>query len=417
VRGGGALRVHVQRHTDPARGLDGSPRAPARDLLSPGRATFSGLCASLVGIGLARFAYTPLLPALIEAGWFTPAAAAYLGAANLAGYLAGALLAPAVARRAGAVLVLRAMMVLATAAFFACAAPLSFAWYFAWRLGAGVAGGVLMALAAPTVLPHVPPDRRGLAGGAIFTGVGLGIAASGTVVPLLLRWGLVQAWSGLGVLALALTITAWNGWPPRGAPGRAALRPVKTPTGRVVKALYVEYALNAVGLVPHMIFLVDFVARGLGQGLAAGGRYWVVFGVGAMLGPVLAGYLADRIGFGPAVRLAFLIQTGAVGVLALSASPAWLLISSFLVGAFVPGIVPLVLGRLHELIAADAETRTAAWSRATAAFALGMALAGYGLSFVYARTEDYAILFTLGAGAILLALAIDLGAGRVDARR
>jgi predicted MFS family arabinose efflux permease len=192
---------------------------------------------------------------------------------------------------------------------------------------------------------------------------------------------------------------------------------VKAPTGRVVKALYVEYALNAVGLVPHMIFLVDFVARGLGQGLAAGGRYWVVFGVGAMLGPVLAGHLADRIGFGPAVRLAFLIQTGAVGVLALSASPAWLMVSCFLVGAFVPGIVPLVLGRLHELIAADAETRTAAWSRATAAFALGMALAGYGLAFVYARTEDYAILFTLGAGAILLALAIDLGAGRAAARR
>jgi hypothetical protein len=28
------------------------------------RATLAGLCASLVGIGLARFAYTPLLPAV-----------------------------------------------------------------------------------------------------------------------------------------------------------------------------------------------------------------------------------------------------------------------------------------------------------------------------------------------------------------
>jgi hypothetical protein len=55
------------------------------------RATASALCAILVGIGLARFAYTPLIPALVEAGWFTPAEAAYLGAANLAGYLAGAL--------------------------------------------------------------------------------------------------------------------------------------------------------------------------------------------------------------------------------------------------------------------------------------------------------------------------------------
>jgi hypothetical protein len=49
------------------------------------RATLSGFSASLVGIGLARFAYTPLLPAIIGARWFAPSSAAYLGAANLAG--------------------------------------------------------------------------------------------------------------------------------------------------------------------------------------------------------------------------------------------------------------------------------------------------------------------------------------------
>ena len=310
---------------------------------------------------------------------------------------------------------LRAMMALATAAFFACAAPLSFAWYFVWRLAAGVAGGVLMVLAAPTVLPYVPQARRGVAGGVIFTGVGLGIAASGTVVPWLLRWGLVQTWCGLGVIATALTVVAWNGWPRE--PARveaAAARAVPMPmrAGRTLKALYAEYALNAFGLVPHMIFLVDFVARGLGRGLAAGGRYWVVFGVGAMLGPVLAGALADCIGFGLAMRLAFAIQAAFVGVLVLSSAPGWLLVSSLVIGAFVPGMVPLTLGRVHELAAPDAQTRTAAWGRATTAFALGQAAAGYGLSFVYARAGDYALLFALGACAIALALAIDLTAGR-----
>ena len=172
------------------------------------RATVAGLCASLVGIGLARFAYTPLIPALIAAGWFAPAAAAYLGAANLAGYLAGALLARRMAQHATTAVVLRTNMLLASAAFFACAAPLPFAWFFAWRFAAGVAGGALMVLAAPTVLAHVPPARRGLAGGAIFTGVGLGIAASGTLVPLLLRAGLSATWCGLGALALVLTLLA-----------------------------------------------------------------------------------------------------------------------------------------------------------------------------------------------------------------
>ena len=120
------------------------------------RVTLAGLGASLVGIGLARFAYTPLIPALIAAGWFTPAQAAYLGAANLAGYLAGAPLARRMASSASTGTVLRTMMAVATVGFFACAAPLPFSWFFVWRFGAGIAGGVLMVLAAPVVLAQVP---------------------------------------------------------------------------------------------------------------------------------------------------------------------------------------------------------------------------------------------------------------------
>ncbi len=162
---------------------------PDRTVPTWRRATLAGLSAILVGIGLARFAYTPLLPALIQAGWFAASPAAYLGAANLAGYLAGALLARRLADRLAAAALLRGMMLLAVAAFVACAFPLSFLWYFVWRFASGFAGGALMVLAAPTVLPLVSAARRGLAGGVIFTGVGLGIIASGTLVPLLLQCG------------------------------------------------------------------------------------------------------------------------------------------------------------------------------------------------------------------------------------
>ena len=55
------------------------------------RYIFAGLSASLVSIGLARFAFTPLIPELIRERWFPPSVVIYLGAANLAGYLVGAL--------------------------------------------------------------------------------------------------------------------------------------------------------------------------------------------------------------------------------------------------------------------------------------------------------------------------------------
>ena len=183
---------------------------------------------------------------------------------------------------------LRGMMVVASAAFFACAFPISFGWFFVWRFASGISGGALMALAAPVVLPHIEPSRRGLASGAIFTGVGLGIAASGTLVPLLMHAGLAQTWFGLGAVALLLTVISWGGWPRDQLP--EIHQPSAPPSPRfALVALYVEYGLNAIGLVPHMIFLVDFVARGLGRGLVTGAQYWVLFGIGAMVGPLVTG--------------------------------------------------------------------------------------------------------------------------------
>jgi predicted MFS family arabinose efflux permease len=390
---------------------------PARVATAVGawRATLSGLCASLVGLGLARFAYTPLLPALIDAHWLSVSAAAYVGAANLAGYLAGALLAAPMATRASAAVVLRAMMLLATVALFACAWPLDVAWFFAWRFLAGLSGGVLMVLAAPTVLQHVAPARRGLASGAIFIGIGLGIAASGSLVPLLLREGLTPTWIGLGALSLALTWLAWSGWPADGEPAAPQVRRVShaLPTG-ALRAVYAEYALNAIGLVPHMIFLVAFVARGLGQGLAAGSQYWVLFGIGAVFGPILGGLLADSVGFKTALRLGFALQAVAVALPAFGLAGPWLIVSSLVMGAFTPGIVGLILGRLRGLLEHHPALQKAAWSKATTGFAIFQAGAAYGMSWLLIHGGRYRPLFGVGSVAIVLALLVDLASSRLD---
>lgn len=372
----------------------------------------AGLSASLVGLGLARFSYTPLIPALIAAKWFSASDVVYLGAANLAGYLAGALAARAAAGRIGAVRALRAMMLLATLSFFASSAPVSFTWFFAWRFLSGLTGGVIMVLAASVILQHTSPARRGIVGGVIFAGVGLGAAASGTLVPLLLQQGLQQAWYGLGALSALLTLASWWNWPTDAKDDAApsAHQGKHRRASAAARALLVQYGLNAVALVPHMIFIVDFVARGLGQGIAAGSRYWVLYGLGAIVGPLVTGHLGDRSGFGPALRAAFLIEAAAVLLPTVSAAPLSLIVSSVVIGGFTPGIVPLVLGRIHELAPHSAEQQRATWSHATTSFALFQAAAAYGFSWIYAQTDgDYLVLFGLGGSAVVVALAIDLG--------
>lgn len=385
----------------------GHPSAPEAG--QAWRFAAAGLCASLVGLGLARFAYTPLIPALIAAQWFSPSDVIYLGAANLAGYLAGALAARPLAARTGSIRALRGTMLLATLSCLACAMPVAFAWFFAWRFLAGLSGGVIMVLAASTILPHTASGKRGLVGGVIFAGVGLGIAASGTLVPLLLQQGLRESWLGLAALSGVLTLVAWPNWP-KADPATAAHASAPRPRlSAAVPTLTLQYGLNAVALVPHMVFVVDFVARGLGQGIAAGSQYWVLYGLGAVAGPLLTGHLADRAGFRPALRVAFLVQAVAAALPAVTTAPAALIVSCIVIGGFTPGIVPLVLGRIHELIPHGAEAQRAAWGRATTMFALFQAGAAYGLAALFAGTGgDYRILFVIGGTAAALALAIDL---------
>jgi predicted MFS family arabinose efflux permease len=260
--------------------------------------------------------------------------------------------------------------------------------------------------------------------GTIFLGLGLGIAASGTLVPRLLQFGLRETWLGLGALALVLTALSWFGWPgqlpqPSASAGTAASTPAAIPlaTRRKLRVLYAQYAINAIGLVPAMMLLVDLVARGLGRGSSVGASYWVLYGIGAIAGPLVCGFAGDRLGFGVAYRGALLLQGLAAAVLALTGHPVAVGVAAVVLGAFTPGIAPLGLGAIQETLPHDPTAQRAAWSYATSAFALFQALAGYGYAWMFAHShENYALIFGCGAVAVALALAVGWLGERVARR-
>jgi predicted MFS family arabinose efflux permease len=98
-----------------------------------------------------------------------------------------------------------------------------------------------------------------------------------------------------------------------------------------------------------------------------------------------------------------------VALLAVSTTRLSLTISSIVIGAMVPGIVSLTLGRVHELSPHDTDQQRKAWGLCTTAFALGQAAAAYGLSYIFARTSgDYQLLYGIGAAALAAALVIDM---------
>lgn len=358
----------------------------------------AGFAATLLGLGLARFAYTPLLPALVQEGWLTSPQAAYLGAANLLGYLAGALSAAPLGARFGNRAVLRAAMALTAVSLLACAWNGGLAWLSAWRIVAGATGAVLIVLAGPTVVAPLPLPVKARAIGVVFTGIGVGVVLAGLGMPLLAGAGVSAAWLVVGGVALLLTLAAWPHWPGPVARPSGGTAPAKVRSGALWLST-LAYAGDGIGYVPHTLFFADFVARGLGQGVAAGGYYWALFGAGAACGALVGGWLGARVGFPRAFALLLTVKAGAVGLPLLSTTAPALALSIFVAGLLTPGSVAVASGVSALLAGAGGHVR--AWGRMTAAFALAQAVGGYALSALYAATGSHRPLFAVGAVLLL----------------
>lgn len=264
-----------------------------------------------------------------------------------------------------------------------------------------------MVVAPATVMGAVPAVRRGVASGIIFTGVGAGIVCSGVFVPLLVEVGPGTTWVVLGTLAAGLTAAAWSSWPSDPASIASAARPA---AGSQIGSLFAVNAAVAAAYIPFMVFLADYVARGLGWGIATASVYWVILGIGALAGPLFAGRLGDAIGFGRALAMTMPPLVACPLWVVLAPTPLSLGISAFVIGSFIPGITAITLGRIHELVK-DSRRRQEIWRTATVFFAIGQATGAYGMSVVFsANGGAYRPLFMIGslAGA-LAAVALVVG--------
>ena len=376
------------------------------------RLSLAGLSATFVGNGIGRFAFVALMPALIQSGWCSQADASWLGVATLVGYVAGAALSNSLAARFPSAWLLRAAMLVCALSFFACAMEgAGLAWAYAWRTAAGAAGAVLMVLPAPVVLSRHEASIRARTSGVVFSGIGLGAAASGILVPLLIGagaalpflhlQGLTSAWLGLGAICLGLTVLSWHAWPIEtpAAPGATANPELPADVKPAVLLILVAHGLNAVGYLAHTMFLPDYVVRELGMPLATGGFFWSMFGLGAAIGPMLAGSLADVFGLKRGLVAGLVLKAFSAILPVWSSSPAALLVSAVLMGICTPGIVALVSAYALERVGPLHHRK--AWGMATSSFAIAQAGGGALMAIAATQLQSYHALFCVSAIALL----------------
>lgn len=358
----------------------------------------AGAAAPFVGVGLGRFAYNPLFPEMVSAGWLLPAGGGYVGAFNLAGYLSGVMMGRSVAARAGVPFTINAAMGLMALSFLASAVNLGLAWLCGARFLAGFSGGVLMVLAGPVVQSCVSAGRRGIAGGIVISGVGTGIIFGAAIMPLLLGFGIVGAWTGLALITLAIWGLTCRLWPAVSISAGFGM----TVTARNARLMVAAYGLAGAGMVPHMVYLSDLFIRGRGYSFGLASAAWLLFGVGAILGSLLGGKAVDRLGGYRATLIWLAVQIAGIALLLIWGKQA-ALAAGFLGGFGGIGLTGVVLGYAHELNPAISGI---IWKAATAAFAICQAVGSFALAFLFDISQSH--LPVVVAGLLLSAAAFGL---------
>ena len=366
------------------------------------RVAIGAQCGLLIGMGLGRFSYTPMVPALIASGSLSEAEAGYVGAINLGGYLLGGLAVPWLLRRADRVVWLRVAICLSVLCLFASILPGGFLWLAFWRGLVGIAVAVIMILGISSVTATAPAGRTGLANAVAYTGVGLGILLAAAGLPWLLSIGEVWAWggtAGIGLIALAIALWAWDG------PAAERARAIPPPPTYLGEArgdglrLVLAQGLFAVGLVPHSIYWVDYLVRSLGWSTGAAGGQWVLFGAAAIAGTLVWGRIGDRIGFRPALIAVYLsLALGAVLPVLVPAPPA-IVLSSLLVGA-QPGLTAIIAGQAQRVMGPG--SMLGLWRWMVLSVGAAQLVGGYALVALFNATGSYLAVFGVGGAAFAL---------------
>src|ERR1700722_2889729 len=171
---------------------------------------FGGLAAMTAAIGIGRFVYTPILPAMLGVLGWSKSDAGLVASANLLGYFVGALLAGqpfAVARPRPWLVMALTISAVSTAAM---ALPSDIVSFVSLRFIGGVASAFVIVCASTLVLERLSASGRGSLSAIQFAGVGFGVMISAIAVSAMLAAGASWRilWIGTGSVALLAAIGA-----------------------------------------------------------------------------------------------------------------------------------------------------------------------------------------------------------------
>ena len=316
--------------------------------VGPWAIALAGAVALAVAMGIGRFAFTPLLPMMLNDGVIDLPHASWLASANYLGYFIGALLCtfqPWIWARLPFLPLLTFSSLVRGGLLATGVLTLAMTWQFqaGWpllRFAAGITSAVVFVFTSGWCLSQLAKRSVPEMGGVIYMGPGAGILVSGLFASGMVAWHWTAAsgWLIFGALAFVLTALSWRIL--RGGEERLAARDAAaaqsgqggvSPGRAELRLLTFAYGLAGFGYIITATFL-PVIARAALPGSAWLDLFWPLFGFAIMAGALVATRISATFDRRRLLAACYFLQALGVAVPLLSPSLAGFALGSLLLG-------------------------------------------------------------------------------------
>jgi MFS transporter, AAHS family, benzoate transport protein len=384
---------------------------------APASGWVRGLCWAAIALeGYDLVVLGVVLPVLLrDPSWgLTPGSASVVATVGLVGVMVGALGVGPVSDLVGRRRTLVATVLVFSVLSLACAAAPGPAWLGVLRFLAGIGLGGVLPVALAMVAEHAPPRRGNAATTIMMTGYHVGaVAASLIGIWLVVRFGWPVMFALGAVPALVLVPLMLTRLPRDGAPVASDGRRASDPVRELFRAGYAR-ATVAFWVASFMGLLLVYglntwlpeIMRSAGYPLGAALALLLTLNVGAVIGLLVGGPVADRIGVRTATPVWFVLGAVFLALLSIRLPGAGVYAVVLLAGIFVFSSQVLVyawVGRYYPAAARGSALGAASGVGRLGAIAgpvVGGALLSAGLAYPWGFYA-FALVAALGAVAVL----------------
>ena len=306
----------------------------------------AGIFSLILMLGIARFAYTPMLPLMQQQAGLGLSEAGWLASINYLGYLCGAIIASSISNLILKDRLYRIGLIVAVLTTAGMGLTTNIWLWSILRFFAGLSSAAGLLLGSGLILNWLIRHGHRSELGIHFSGLGLGIAFCAVMVELLsYQFDWSQQWILLTLAGIVFLIPAWL-WLP--APDTSILthngeQLVDNPPSRIFSSLLMAaYFCAGVGYVISATFIVAIVDQF--PGLQGSGSWaFMLLGLAAAPACILWDFIARRVGNINALIIAFLLQIVGILLSIIDSNLTIVMLGAILFGGTFIGIVSLVL--------------------------------------------------------------------------